>query len=64
VSVDGMDPKVRGFGGAGGVSGWPFLQFLLHFFVPAFLLDRNNSGLKLLRWVGGTIFQLEAMAMD
>ena len=25
------------------VSGWPFLQFLLHFFVPAFPLDGDNS---------------------
>jgi hypothetical protein len=30
-------------------------------FVPVFPLDRSNSGLKFLRWVGGPIPQLEAM---
>jgi hypothetical protein len=29
----------------GAVSGWPFLQSLLHS-VPVFSLDRNNSGLQ------------------
>jgi hypothetical protein len=33
----------------GAVSGWPFLQSLLHFFVPAFPLNRSNSTLKFLR---------------
>jgi hypothetical protein len=42
-------------------SGWPFLQSLLHIFVPAFPLDRNNSGLKILRWVDGSIPQLGTM---
>ena len=45
-SADGMDPKLWV------VSGWPFLQSLLHFFVLEFPLDKNNSGLKFLRWVG------------
>ena len=31
------------------------------FFVPVFPLDRNISGLKTLRWVGGPIPQLGAM---
>ena len=30
-------------------------------FVPVFPLDRSNSGLKFLRWVGGPIPQLGAM---
>lgn len=30
-------------------SGWPFLQSVLHFFVPAFPLDRNNSGSRNLK---------------
>ena len=42
-------------------SGWPFLQSLLHIFVPAFPLDRNNSGLKILRWVSDPLPQLGAM---
>jgi hypothetical protein len=46
----------------GTVSGWPFLQFLFHFFVPVFPLDRNISGLKTLRCVGGPIPQLGAHA--
>jgi hypothetical protein len=49
-------------GSQGGVvSGWPFLQSLLNFFVPAFSFDRNNSELKFLRWVCGCIPQLRAM---
>jgi hypothetical protein len=32
-------------------SGWPFLQSLLIFLDPAFPLDKNNYGLKFLRWV-------------
>jgi hypothetical protein len=38
--------------------GWSLedLSFNLHrIFVPAFSLDRNNSGLKILRWVDGPI---------
>ena len=34
---------------------------LVPVFVPAFPLDRNNSGLKFLRWVGGPIPQLGAL---
>ena len=43
----------------GAVSKWPFLQS--PFFVPAFPLDRRDSGLKFLKWVGGPIPQLGAM---
>jgi hypothetical protein len=39
----------------GTISGWPVLQSLFNFFVPVFPLDRNISGLKILRWVGGPI---------
>jgi hypothetical protein len=46
----------------GTVSGWPFLQSLFHSPQPLeFLLDRNNSGLKIWRWVGGPIPQLGVM---
>jgi hypothetical protein len=51
----------RELGSLGGVvSGWPFLQSLLHFFsfVSVFPLDRNISGLKTLTWVGSLIPQL------
>jgi hypothetical protein len=45
----------RWYGSLGGaVSGWPFLQSLLHSF-SAFSLNRNNSGLKFLRLVGDHI---------
>jgi hypothetical protein len=54
--------KASGFGictcdGSKGraVSEWLGLQSLLHFFVLAFPLDRNNYGLKFLRCVGGPI---------
>ena len=50
MSPNEIDPKIP-------VSGWPFLQF----FVPVFLLDRNNSRLKILRCVSCTFPQLEAM---
>ena len=40
-----------GFPG-GALSEFPFLQSLLHVFVPVFPLDSNSSGLKILRWVG------------
>jgi hypothetical protein len=40
-----------------------FLQSLLHFFVPAFPLDKNNSESKFLRLVGGPILQLGAMSI-
>jgi hypothetical protein len=30
----------------------------IFFFVPAFSLDRNNSGLKILKWVGGLFPQM------
>ena len=33
----------------------------LHFAPPPFPLDRNNSGLKCLRWIGGPIPQLGAV---
>jgi hypothetical protein len=36
------------------VCGWPILQPLF-FFVPVFLLDRNISGFKILRCMGGLI---------
>ena len=32
----------------GTISGWPFLQFLLHTSSPVFLLDRSNSGINIL----------------
>ena len=50
MSPNEIDPKIP-------VSGWPFLQF----FVPVFLLDRNNSRLKILRCVSCTFPQLKAM---
>ena len=37
---------------------------LCSIFVPAFPLDRNNSGLKFLRWVGVPISQLGAMPIN
>ena len=40
-------------GSLGGVvSGWPFLQSLFHLFVYVVPLERNISGLKILRCVG------------
>jgi hypothetical protein len=52
------------------VSGWPFLQSLLHFFpflfflffffVHTFPLDKNNSELKILK-MGGPIPQIMVM---
>ena len=43
--------------------GWiPRWGGLCFSFVPVFPLDRDNSGLKFLRWVGGPIPQLEAHA--
>jgi hypothetical protein len=45
----------------GAVSGWPFLQSA-PLFVPVFPFDRNNSGLKILRWMSGLISQLGAMS--
>ena len=47
----------------GAISEWPFLQSLLPFFVPAFPLDRKNSGLKILRWAGYSIPQLGQMSI-
>ena len=56
VSVDEMDSKVR--------QSLEGLFFSLCFiFVPEFPLDRNNSGLKILMWVGGPIPQLGAMSI-
>jgi hypothetical protein len=49
----------RFLGGAG--SGWPFLQSLplsAPLIVPALILDRSNSGIIFLRWVGGAIPKL------
>lgn len=43
------------------VSGWPFPQSLLHFFVPDFPLDRNISELKTLRWLCGPIHRQGSM---
>ena len=45
----------------GAVCMWPFLQSLFHFFVPVLPLDRNISGLKTLRWVGGLIYGPKAV---
>jgi hypothetical protein len=45
------------------VFGWSSLQSLLHFSVPAFPLDRNNCGLKILRQVVGSIPKLGAMSI-
>jgi hypothetical protein len=45
----------------GTVSAWTFFKPMFHFFVPAFPLDRNISGLKFLRWMVGTIPQLSAL---
>jgi hypothetical protein len=54
----------RWYGSLGGaVSGWPFLQTLFNLYVMAFPLDRNNSGLNILRWVSGLIPQLETMSI-
>jgi hypothetical protein len=39
---------------------FPSVSTLL--FAPVFPLDRSNSGLKFLRWVGGRIPQLEAVS--
>jgi hypothetical protein len=41
----------------GAISEWPFLQSLLYPFVPAFPLERNNSGIIFLRWVCSPIPQ-------
>jgi hypothetical protein len=38
-----------------------FPRPMFHFFVPVFPLDRNISGLKFLRWVGGPIPKRWAM---
>jgi hypothetical protein len=49
------------------VPGWPFLQSQLHF-LSCFSLDRNISGLKILRWVGtpsldrGCVYLLEVVS--
>ena len=45
----------------GVVSGWPFLQSLFHICGPVYPSDRNISGLKLLRCVGGPIPQMGSM---
>ena len=58
MSADGMDSP------GGAVSGGPLLQSLIHFSVPVFPLDRNNSGLKFLRWVGGPTPQMRAVLMN
>ena len=50
--MDGMDSKV-------GRSLEAFPLVSAPFFVPGFPLDRNNYGLKVLRWVGGPIPSLE-----
>ena len=57
ISADEMELKVSRWGSLGWP--WPFLESLLHFFSCP--LDRNNSGLKILRWVGGSIPQPGAM---
>ena len=49
-----MNPKVGRLWMA-----FPLVSALL--FVPKFPLDRNNSGLKFVRWVDGSIPQLEAL---
>jgi hypothetical protein len=49
ISADEMELKVSRWGSLGWP--WPFLESLLHFFSCP--LDRNNSGLKILRWVSG-----------
>jgi hypothetical protein len=36
---------------------------LCSIFVPAFPLDRNNCGLKIMRWVGGPISLMGAMSI-
>jgi hypothetical protein len=51
VSVEGMDRTVGPY-----LDGLSFS--LCSIFVPAFLLDRDNSGLKYLRLVGGPISPL------
>jgi hypothetical protein len=48
--VDKKDPKV-------GLSLDDLSFSLCSIFVTAFPLDRNNSGLKFLRWVDGPIHQ-------
>ena len=51
-SADEMGPNVLV------VSEWPFLPFLLHFFLPVFCLDRKISGLIILKCVVGPICPL------
>jgi hypothetical protein len=47
------------------VSVWPILSVSVPLFlVPVFPLDRNISGLKMLRCVGGTIPQLGAYLLE
>ena len=53
MSADEMDSIM------GEVSGWPFFQ-PLHHFVPAFPLDRDNSGFTYFRWVGDTILTCDS----
>jgi hypothetical protein len=50
------------------VTGWPFLQSLLHYY-PAFLLNSNNSGSKILKIgersnpsTGGLAYLLEVVS--
>lgn len=45
---------------SGAVSRGPSLQPLLHL-CPCISFKQNNSGLEILRWMGGPIFQLRAM---
>jgi hypothetical protein len=40
---------------------WIAFSLCSNFFVPALPLDRNNSGLKILRWVDDPILKLGAM---
>ena len=51
--------SIREIGGV--VSEWSFFQSLLHFFDFEFPLDKNNSGLKILKWIGNLISQLVAV---
>lgn len=49
VLVSGFGVHVWDRSQVGLINGWPLFQSLLHFFLPAFPLDRNNSWLKFLK---------------
>jgi hypothetical protein len=56
MSVHGMDPNL-----GSSLEGLSFSFYSI--FVPAFPLDKNKSGSKILRWVGIPVPQLKAMSI-